>query len=62
MSRPTPIGTRREISALAREGKCQDDIGVVRKNVNHILLRQAAIASLEPGKSSGTPGKTTASQ
>ena len=66
MPRPAPIGTRHEILALAREGMRQGDISakvsVARKIVNRILLRQASTASLEPGKSTGAPRKTTAHQ
>ena len=64
MPRPTPIGTRHEIFALAHESMRQGDIaarvGVTRKNVNRILLRQAVTASLEPGKTAGAPRKTAA--
>ena len=66
MPRPTAIGTRHAIFALAREGMRQGYIaarvGVARKTVNRILLRQAATGSLEPGKSTGAPRKTTARQ
>ena len=66
MPRPALIGTRHEIFALASKGMHQSDIaakvGVARKNVNHILLRQAATASLKPGKPTGAPRKTIAGQ
>ena len=63
---PTPIDKRHEIFVLAREGMRQGEItarvGVAQKNVNHILLRQAATANLETGKSTGAHWKTTAHQ
>ena len=66
MPRPTPIGLRHEILALAREGMPQGDIagrvGVRRETVNRILHRHATTGSLEPGKSTGAPRKTTARQ
>ena len=55
MPHATPTGTRHEIFALTHGGMHQGDIaarvGVARKTPNLILLRQAATASLEPGKS-----------
>ena len=61
MPRPTPIGLRHEILALAREGMPQGDIagrvGVRRETVNRILHRHATTGSLEPGKSTGAPRK-----
>ena len=66
MSHPTLIRTRHKLFALARKGMCQGDIaakiGVARKNVNRILLRQVASASQEPGKSTAAIRKTTARQ
>ena len=66
MPRPTPIGLRHEILALAHEGMPQGDIagrvGVRRETVNRILHRHATTGSLEPGKSTGAPRKTTARQ
>ena len=63
MPRPTPIGLRHEILALAREGMPQGDIagrvGVRRETVNRILHRHATTGSLEPGKSTGAPRKKT---
>ena len=65
MPRPTPMGIRHEVFALAREGIKQGAIaarvGLTRATVNHILKRHAA-TSLVPGKSSGAPRKTTPRQ
>ena len=59
MSRPTPMGIRHEVFALAREGIKQGAIaarvGLTRATVNRILKRHAATGSLVPGKSSGAP-------
>ena len=55
-------GIRHEMFVLACDGMHQGDIaarvGVARKPVNRILLRQAATVSLEP-ESTRTPRKTT---
>ena len=63
MPRPTPMGIRHEVFALAREGIKQGAIaahvGLTRATVNRILKRPAATGSLVPGKSSGAPWKTT---
>ena len=63
MPRPTPMGIRHEVFALAREGIKQGAIaarvGLTRATVNRILKRHAATGSLVPGKSSGAPRKTT---
>ena len=66
MLRPTPMGIRHEVFALAREGIKQGAIaarvGLTRATVNRILKRHAATGSLVPGKSSGAPRKTTPRQ
>ena len=66
MPRPTPMGIRHEVFALAREGIKQGAIaarvGLTRATVNHILKRHAATGSLVPGKSSGAPRITTPRQ
>ena len=66
MPRPTPMGIRHEVFALAREGIKQGAIaarvGLTRVTVNRILKRHAATGSLVPGKSSGAPRKTTPRQ
>ena len=66
MPRPTPMGIRHEVFALAREGIKQGAIaahvGLTRATVNRILKRYAATGSLVPGKSSGAPRKTTPRQ
>ena len=66
MPRPTPMGIRHEVFALAREGIKQGAIaarvGLTRAYVNRILKRHAAAGSLVPGKSSGAPRKTTPRQ
>ena len=66
MPRPTPMGIRHEVFALAREGIKQGAIaarvGLTRATVNRILKRHAATGSLVPGKSSGAPLKTTPRQ
>ena len=66
MPRPTPMGIRHEVFALAREGIKQGAIaarvGLTRATVNRILKRHAATGSLVPGNSSGSPGKTTPRQ
>ena len=63
MPRPTPMGIRHEVFALAREGIKQGAIaarvGLTRATVNRILKRHAATGSLVPGKSSGAPRKKT---
>ena len=63
MPRPTPMGIRHEVFALAREGIKQGAIAarvdLTRATVNRILKRHAATGSLVPGKSSGAPWKTT---
>ena len=55
MPRPTPMGIRHEVFALAREGIKQGAIaarvGLTRATVNRILKRHAATGSLVPGKS-----------
>ena len=59
MPRPTPMGIRHEVFALAREGIKQGAIaarvGLTRATVNRILKRHVATGSLVPGKSSGAP-------
>ena len=55
MPRPTPMGIRHEVFALAR-------VGLTRATVNRIFKRHAATGSLVPGKSSGAPRKTTPRQ
>lgn len=66
MPRPTPIGLRHEVLALAREGMRHGDIaarvGIARRTVIRILQRHAITGNLEPGKSTGPPRKTTARQ
>ena len=66
MPRPTPMGIRHEVFALAREGIKQGAIaarvGLTRATVNRILKRHAATGSLVPGKSSGATRKTTPPQ
>ena len=66
MPRPTPMGIRHEVFALAREGIKQGAIaarvGLTRATVNRILKRHAATGSLVPGKSLGAPRKTTPRQ
>ena len=66
MPRPTPMGIRHEVFALAREGIKQGAIaahvGLTRATVNRILKRHAATGSLVPGKFSGAPRKTTPRQ
>ena len=66
MPRPTTMGIRHEVFALAREGIKQGAIaarvGLTRATVNRILKRHAATGSLVPGKSSGAPRKTTPRQ
>ena len=66
MPRPTPMGIRHEVFALAREGIKQGAIaarvGLTRATVHRILKRHAATGSLVPGKSSGAPRKTTPRQ
>ena len=66
MPRPTPMGIRHEVFALAREGIKQGAIaarvGLTHVTVNRILKRHAATGSLVPGKSSGDPRKTTPRQ
>ena len=64
MPRPTPMGIRHEVFALAREGIKQGAIaahaGLTRATVNRILKRHAATGSLVPGKSSGPKDNTSA--
>ena len=59
MPRPTPMGIRHEVFALAHEGIKQGAIaarvGLTRATVNCILKRHAAIGSLVPGKFAGAP-------
>ena len=66
MPRPTPMGIRHEVFALAREGIKQGAIaarvGLTRATVNRILKRHAATGSLVPGTSSGAPRKATPRQ
>ena len=66
MPRPTPMGIRHEVFALAREGIKQGGIaarvGLTPATINRILKRHAATGSLVPGKSSGAPRKTTPRQ
>ena len=66
MPRPTPMGIRHEVFALAREGIKQGvfaaRVGLTRATVNRILKRHAATGSLVPAKSSGAPRKTTPRQ
>ena len=66
MPRPIPIGIRREVLALAREGMRQSDIagpeGLTRVTVNSIPGRHSATGTLVPGKSTGPPQKTTPRQ
>ena len=66
MPRPTPMGIRHEVFALAREGIKQGAIaarvGLTRATVNRIIKRHAATGSLVPAKSSGAPCKTTPRQ
>ena len=66
MPRPTSLGIRHEVFALACEGIKQGAIaarvGLTRATVNRILKRHAATVSLVKGKSSGAPRKTTPRQ
>ena len=66
MPRPTLMGIRHEVFALAREdikqGAIAARVGLTRATVNRILKRHAATGSLVPGKSSGAPRKTTPRQ
>ena len=66
MPRPTPMGIRHGVFALACEGIKQGAIaahvGLTRATINRILKRHAATGSLVPGKSSGAPGKITPQQ
>ena len=61
MSRPTIIGIRHDVLALAREGKWQPDIaghmGLTHATGNRILQRHAATGTLVPGKSTGLLGR-----
>ena len=57
MPRPTSMGIRHEVFALAREGIKQ---GAIAARVGCIVL--PSTASLVPGKSSGAPRKTTPRQ
>ena len=66
MHRPTPMGIRHEVFALAREvikqGAIAARVGLTRATVNHILKRHAVTGSLVQGKFSGAPRKTTPRQ
>ena len=66
MLRPTPVGIRYEVLALAREGMRQSDIagrvGLTRATVNRIHWRHAATGTLVPGKSMAAPQKSTPRQ
>ena len=62
MPRPTDIGVRHEILALAHEGMSQGYIELTHQTVNRILRRQAMTGSLQSGKSSGAPCKMTLRQ
>ena len=64
MPRPTPMGIRHEVFALAHEGIKQGAarVGLTRATVDLILKRHAATGSLVPGKSSGAPRNTTPRQ
>ena len=59
MPRPTPMGIRHEVFALAREGIKQGAIaarvGLTLATINRILKRHAAIGSLVPGSLQGLP-------
>ena len=66
MPRPTPMGIRHEVFALAckgiKQGAIAARVGLTRATVNRIFKRHAATGSLVPGKSSGAPRKTTPRQ
>ena len=66
MPRPTSIGIRHEVLALACEGMWQSAIagcmGQSRATVNRILQRHVATGTLVPGKSTGAPRMTTPRQ
>ena len=67
MPRPTLIGLRHKVLALAREGMLGQGaiahrVGSTRATVNRILQRHATTGSLEPGKSPGAPHQTTPRQ
>ena len=66
MPRPTPMGIRHEVFALAceaiKQGAIAARVCLTRTTVNRILKRHAATGSLVPGKSSGVPRKTTPRQ
>ena len=66
MPRPTTMGIRHEMFALAREGIKQGAIaacvGLTCATVNRILKRHGATGCLVPGKSSGAPRKATPRQ
>ena len=66
MPRPTPMGIKHEVFALARDGIKQGAIsarvGLTRGTINRILKKHAATGSLVPGKPSGAPRKTTSRQ
>ena len=66
MPHPTPIGIKYEVLALAHEGIRQSAIagrmGLTRAIINRILWRHVATGTLVPGKSTGTPRKTTPGQ
>ena len=61
MPRPTPIGLKHKVLALAREGMCQgaiaDRVGIMRATVNRILQTHATT-----GKSPCVPHKITPRQ
>ena len=63
MPRPIPIGIRHEVLALAHEGMRQNAIagrvGLTHATINRILPRHVATGTLEPGKSTEVPRKTT---
>ena len=63
MTRPTPIGIRHEVLALAHEGMQQrviaGRVGLTLATINGILQRHAATGTLLSGKSTGAPRKTT---
>ena len=66
MLRPTPIGIRHEVLALAHEGMRQSAIdgrmGLNRATIKRILQRHTATGTLVPGKSTGASRKITLCQ
>ena len=66
MPRPTPIGIRHEVLAIAHEGMRQSAIdgrmGLTRATIKRILQRHAATGTLVPGKSTGASRKITSCQ